>query len=128
MGNRLAAIRHPALDACQQMADIGKAELVDKGVAEAGGPVAGPAIEHHRRVRQRDKRLEIAQEFGMYLAGCGKGSDCCGTFYDAGVLPFLLAPDIDHDHAVGPGFQQILCGRLAKCDRRRDLEKLDLEN
>ena len=43
MGDRLAAIRHPALDACRQMADIGKAELVDKGVAEAGGPVAGPA-------------------------------------------------------------------------------------
>ena len=90
MDDCLAAIRHPALDACRQMADIGKAELVDKGVAEAGGPVAGPAIEHHRRVRRRDKLLELAQEFGMYPARCGKGCDRRGTLDDAGVLPCLL--------------------------------------
>ena len=58
----------------------------------------------------------------MYPAGCGKGCDRRGTFDDTSVLPFLLAPDINHNHAVSLGFQQILCGRLAKRDRRRDLE------
>lgn len=29
------------------MADIGKAKLVDQGVAEIRGPVATPAIKHH---------------------------------------------------------------------------------
>ena len=118
----------PAGDAVRQMRDIGEAELFDQRVAEAAGPVAGPAIEHDRRVGRWRQGRNPSRKPGWTLAACFKGGQGLGAGDDPGFLPFLLAPDVDDDNALFLRREKLGRRRLAKRHRRAHIKELDLED
>ena len=64
----------------------------------------------------------------MDLAAGLKGGQGFGAGNDAGFLPFLGAPDVDHDDALFLCREKVGRRRLAERDRRADVKKLDLED